>query len=135
MAICADLIDAAPWRALRGELLHLLMVAFNKDVDLFDSLTWVRAYENYVNVASVNHGRYGGSFLWTPRRTHGRELARLRGGDLVLTADVRLPVKELLWAQRKGVAKAIVQSAWKWQGKKSPDTKFKAPPPGFRRRN
>ena len=30
MAICADLIDAAPWRALRGELLHLLMVAFNK---------------------------------------------------------------------------------------------------------
>ena len=135
VAICADLIDAAPWRALRGELLHLLMVAFNKDVDLFDSLTWVRAYENYVNVASVNHGRYGGSFLWTPRRTHGRELARLRGGDLVLTADVRLPVKELLWAQRKGVAKAIVQSAWKWQGKKSPDTKFKAPPPGFRRRN
>ena len=134
VAICADLIDAAPWRALRGELLHLLMVAFNKDVDLFDSLTWVRAYENYVNVASVNHGRYGGSFLWTPRRTHGRELARLRGGDLVLTADVRLPVKELLWAQRKGVARAIVQSAWKWQGKKSPDTKFKAPPPGFRRR-
>ena len=135
VAICADLIDAAPWRALRGELLHLLMVAFNKDVDLFDSLTWVRAYENYVNVASVNHGLYGGSFLWTPRRTHGRELARLRGGELVLTADVRLPVKELLWAQRKGVAKAIVQSAWKWQGKKSADTSFKSPPPGFRRRS
>ena len=107
VAICADLIDAAPWRALRGELLHLLMVAFNKDVDLFDSLTWVRAYENYVNVASVNHGRYGGSFLWTPRRTHGRELARLRGGELVLTADVRLPVKELLSAQKTGVAKAM----------------------------
>ena len=132
VAICADLIDAAPWRALRGELLHLLTVAFNKDVDLFDSLTWVRAYENYVNVVSVNHGRYGGSFLWTPRRTHGRELARLRGGELVLTADVSLPVKELLCAQRKGVAEAIEQSAWKWQDKKTPDTKFKAPPPGFR---
>ena len=134
VAICADLIDAAPWRALRGELLHLLMVAFNKDVDLFDSLTWVRAYENYANVVSVNHGRFGGSFLWTPRRTHGRELARLRGGGLVLTADVRLPVKELLWAQRTGVAKAIVQSAKEWQGKKSAATKFKAPPPRFRRR-
>ena len=134
VAICADLIDAAPWRALRGELLHLLMVAFNKDVELFDSLTWVRAYENYVNVASVNHGRYGGSFLWTPRRTHGRELARLRGRGLVLTADVRLPVKELLLAQKKGVAKAIVRSARHWQGKKSPDPQFKAPPPGFRRR-
>ncbi len=111
VAICADLIDAAPWRALRGELLHLLMVAFNKDVELFDSLTWVRAYENYVNVASVNHGRYGGSFLWTPRRTHGRELARLRGRGLVLTADVRLPVSELLEAQREGVARAVAQAA------------------------
>ena len=134
VAICADLIDAAPWRALRGELLHLLMVAFNKDVDLFDSLTWVRAYENYVNVASVNHGRYGGSFLWTPRRTHGRELARLRGGGLVLTADVRLPVKELLSAQITGVAEAIDQSAREWQSKKSAVTNFKAPPPGFRRK-
>ncbi len=133
VAICADLIDAAPWRALRGELLHLLMVAFNKDVDLFDSLTWVRAYENYVNLASVNHGRYGGSFLWTPRRTHARELASLRGGELMLTADVRLPVKELLRAQKTGVKEAIDQSAWEWQGKKSPDTEFKAPPPGFRR--
>ena len=133
VAICADLIDSAPWRALRGELLHLFMVAFNKDVDLFDSLTWVRAYENYVNVASVNHGRYGGSFLWTPRRTHGRELARLRGGELVLTADVRLPVKELLSVQRKGVLKAINQSASAWRGTKSTATNFKAPPPGFRR--
>ena len=134
VAICADLIDAAPWRALRGELLHLLMVAFNKDVDLFDSLTWVRAYENYVNVASVNHGRYGGSFLWTPRGIHGRELARLRGGELVLTADVRLPVKELLLEQMTGVAKAIDRSARGWQSTRSAATKFKAPPPGFRRK-
>ena len=135
VAICADLIDAAPWRALRGELLHLFMVAFNKDVDLFDSLTWVRAYENYVNVASVNHGQFGGSFLWTPRRTHGRELARLRGGELVLTADVQLPVKKLLSAQKTGVAAAIAQSANEWQDQNSAPTEFKAPPPGFRRKD
>ena len=90
VAICSDLIDTAPWRSLRGELLHLFLVGFNKDVDLYDSLTWVRAYENYVNVVAVNHGRYGGSFLWTPRRKHGRELARLRGGGLFLVADVEL---------------------------------------------
>ena len=133
VAICADLIDAAPWRALRGELLHLLMVAFNKDVELFESLTWVRAYENYVNVASVNHGRYGGSFLWTPRRTHGRELAGLRGRGLVLTADVRLPVRELLEVQREGVDRAIDQAAGYWRGESLAATPFKAPPPGFRR--
>ena len=134
VAICADLIDTAPWRALRGELLHLLMVAFNKDVDLFDSLTWVRAYENYVNVVSVNHGCYGGSFLWTPRRTFGRELARLRGGNLVLTADVKLPVKQLFDEQNKGVKKAVKQATKKWKGKNPPDRKFKAPPPGFIRK-
>ncbi len=147
VAICADLIDAAPWRALRGELLHLLMVAFNKDVDLFDSLTWVRAYENYANVVSVNHGCYGGSFLWTPKRTHGRELARLRGGNLVLTADVRLPVRELFDEQKKGVRKAVEQAEKEWEEKtdkqaknncerKHPvDRKFKAPPPGFIRKD
>ena len=134
IAICADLVDAAPWRALRGELLHLLMVAFNKDVNLFESLTWVRAYENYVNVVSVNHGHYGGSFIWTPRTRHGRELANLRGGDLVVTADVRLPVKDLLRAQRKGVKAAIKESARDWLRKESPVRKFKAPPPGFKGR-
>ena len=94
-----------------------------------------RGYENYVNVASVNHGRYGGSFLWTPRGTHGRELARLRGGELVLTADVRLPVKELLLEQRTGVAKAIDRSATEWQNPKPAATNFKAPPPGFLRKS
>lgn len=133
VAICADLIDAAPWRALRGDLLHLLIVAYNRDVDLFDSLTWVRAYENYVNVASVNHGKYGGSFLWTPKGRPGRELARLRSGELLLTADVRLPIKELLSAQKTGVKKATDDSSRKWRDKTSLPSEFKSPPPGFRR--
>ncbi|MDE0348815.1 MAG: hypothetical protein OXM56_03815 [Gammaproteobacteria bacterium] len=131
IAICADLIDAAPWRALRGELLHLLMVAFNKDVDLFDSLTWVRAYENYVNVTSVNHGMYGGSFIWTPRSRHERELASLRGSRLSLLADVPLPVKELLWAQRNGPKKAVARATRDWLGRPTLPPKFKAVPPGF----
>ena len=135
VAICADLIDSAPWRSFRGELLHLFMVAFNRNVDLFDSLTWVRAYETYVNVASVNHGKYGGSFVWTPRRSFGREVASLRGGELVVTADVELEVKDLLRSQRKGVKEAVRGSADDWRGKaKKPSTaRFMAPPPGFER--
>ena len=131
IAICADLIDAEPWRLLRGELLHLLMVAHNRDVDLYDALTWVRAYENYVNVASVNHGQFGGSFVWTPRHAHGRELAKLRGGGLFLKADVRLPVKALRLAQREGVRDAVIAAAAKWQASTESDPGFKAPPPGF----
>ena len=39
VAICADLLDTEPWRSFRGELLHLFMVAFNRDVDLYEALT------------------------------------------------------------------------------------------------
>ena len=134
ISICADLIDTAPWRSLRGELLHLFMVAFNRDVDLYDSLTWVRAYETYVNLVAVNHGHYGGSFLWTPRRSHGHELARLRGRDLFVIADVTIPVKDLLEAQRHGVRDAVSTAACDWAGTQHPPSEFKSPPPGFRRR-
>ncbi len=133
VAVCADLLDAAPWRSLRGELLHLFMVAFNKDVDLYEALTWVRAYETYVNLVAVNHGRYGGSFLWTPRRSHGRELAQLRGKELFVLADVEIPVKELAEAQVKGVVDAVCVAESEWMGHQTRPTDFKAPPPGYQR--
>ena len=134
IAICADLIDPVPWRSLRGELLHLFMVAFNKDIDLFDSMTWVRAYENYVNVACVNHGSMGGSVLWTPKRSHGREIARLHGQTLYLTVDTKLPIGKLLEQQLHGVENAIGSAAKQWDNKQEPQAEFKSPPPGFVRR-
>ncbi len=135
VAVCADLLDAIPWRSLRGELLHLFMVAFNKDVDLYEALTWVRAYETYVNLVAVNHGRYGGSFLWTPRRSHRRELAQLRGKELFLLADVEIPVKELAAAQEEGVADAVCVAECHWMGHEPKATDFKAPPPGYQRKS
>ena len=134
ISICSDLIDTAPWRSLRGELLHLFMVAFNKDIDLYDSLTWVRAYETYVNLVAVNHGHHGGSFLWTPRRSHANELARLRGKDLFIIADVTIPVRDLLAAQRDGVRDAVSTAACEWAGTGHQRSRFKSPPPGFERR-
>ena len=111
------------------------MVAFNKDVDLYDSLTWVRAYETYVNLVTVNHGHHGGSFLWTPRRSFmPSELARLRGQRLFLIADVTIPVKDLLHAQLHGVREAVSTAACDWAGTQHGRSKFKSPPPGFQRR-
>ena len=134
VAICADLLDAVPWRTLRGELLHLFMVAFNKDVDLYESLTWVRAYETYVNLVAVNHGRYGGSTLWTPRRRYERELGQLRGKELFILADVEIPVRSLAESQMEGVSRAVCAAQCHWLGQDTKDTDFKAPPPGYRRR-
>ena len=134
IAICSDLLDTAPWRSLRGELLHAFTVAFNRDVNLYEALTWVRAYENFVNVVMVNHGSFGGSFLWTPRRQHEREIARLRGSDLLLIVDVDVPVKDLLEAQQNGVTRAVGQAVCSWCECQHSSTEFKAPPPGYERR-
>lgn len=135
VAVCSDLIDAAPWRTLRGELLHLFVVAYNRDVDLYDALTWARAYENYTNLVAVNSGEYGGSIAWTPRRKqYGRELARFRGRGISVVADIRLPVRALLAEQSHGVRNAVRQAAATWEGDKGTDAEFKAPPPGFQRR-
>ncbi len=135
VAICADLLDAAPWHSLRGEIMHLFMVAFNRDVGLFDALTWVRAYENFANVVTVNDGRYGGSVLWTPKRHHRRELGRMRGSDLSVIADVRVPVRSLFQHQKVGVDEAKRFSMEEWLGvSREQDDQFKAPPPGFKRR-
>lgn len=134
VAVCADLLDPEPWRSLRGEVLHLFMVAFNRDVDLYEALTWTRTYETYANVIAVNHGAYGGSFLWTPRRRHGRTLARLRGAELFLIGDVELPVSELLDQQREGVRGAVQRAACGATTDYAGAGKYKAPPPGYRRR-
>lgn len=134
VAICSDLIGAAPWNALQGEMLHLFVVAYNKDVELYESLTWARAYENYVNLVVVNNGLYGGSTAWTPKRKHAREIARIRGNDLMVVADVEIPVKELLGRQMRGVEKAVEQAKGAWCGRTKRAEEFKAPPPGYERR-
>lgn len=135
VAVCSDLIDASPWRTLRGEVLHLFVVAYNRDVDLYDALTWARAYENYANLVAVNSGKYGGSIAWTPKRKqYDRELARFRGSDISVVADVRLPVRALLTEQLRGVGEAVRRAATTWEGRKRTDAEFKSPPPGFKRR-
>lgn len=102
---------------------------------MYDSLTWVRAYESYVNVLAVNHGRYGGSFVWTPKHSHGRELARLRGPDLFLLADVEVPVQSLLTEQNQGAERAIDAARQAWKNRGDKEVTFKAPPPAYRRRH
>jgi len=132
VAICSDLIDPAPWNNLRGQIQHLITCAYNQDVDLYEAMTWVRAYENFTNVVLVNHGEHGGSFVWTPKHNGHKEVVKLRGSELNLIADVELPVSGLMEAQQSGVEEAILNAQNEWLGVK-PGRKgeFKAPPPGY----
>ena len=131
VAICSDLLDPVPWASLRGQILHLFMPSYNKDVALFDSLTWVRAYENYVNVVATNHGEYGGSFAWSPKSGDSKELARIRGSGLLVLVDVELPVAALHERQQNGAQDAVIAGLEVWRGQPAQRTSFKAPPPGF----
>jgi predicted amidohydrolase len=132
VAICSDIIDPVPWASLKGQILHLFLCSYNPDVNLFESMTWVRADENCVNLVATNCGHYGGSFAWSPRSAENRELARVRGNHVFVLADVSLPVKELLNWQKTGVSKSVAKELEKtWRDNEYPDAKFKAPPPQF----
>jgi hypothetical protein len=152
VAICSDLIDAALWSSLRGQVLHLLSCAYNKDVNLFDALTWVRAYELCANVVATNCGEYGGSFAWSPQSGEEKETARIRGNKILVTADVTFPVKSLAIWQQNGIERSVVQNLAVWtpeaelpprpprpaprqgpdaDGEEPDPRRYKAPPPGF----
>ncbi|MCY0992147.1 hypothetical protein OV203_33730 [Nannocystis sp. ILAH1] len=135
VAICSDIIDPSPWQSLQGQVLHLFLVSYNTDIQLYDSLTWLRAYEVYANVVATNHGAAGGSFAWTPAHGDHKELARLRGGGLFLVAEVIVPIKELAEQQRQGVGLTVKDGMNEWDSKHAKGKrKWKAPPPGYRGR-
>jgi hypothetical protein len=133
VAICSDLVDSAPWIAVRGYLLHIFMCSYNQDVALFDSLTWVRAYESFANLVATNCGEYGGSYAWSPKKSESKEIARIRGAHCCVIADVRLPVRELFDWQKDGVGVVIMRHVSEWSGNdvNSGKLSFKSPPPSF----
>jgi hypothetical protein len=131
VGICSDLLDPTPWISFRGQILHLFLCAYNKDVDLYESLTWVRAYENYVNVVAVNHGSHGGSFVWTPSKGLNKEIATLRGGGLFLIADIDLFVKRLLQQQRDGSDESVKKAIKEWSSERTSAVEFKSLPPQY----
>lgn len=42
IAICSDLLDTFIWDWLRDRIQHLFVLSWNKDIDLFDQLSWTR---------------------------------------------------------------------------------------------
>jgi hypothetical protein len=135
VGICSDLLDPTPWALLRGHIAHMFFSAFNEDVDLFGVVTRTRAYEDYCNVVLVNHGSEGGSFAWSPRSGHSKEIARFQGADIDVVADIEVPVKRLLDAQEHALERAIVRHEEGWKKKSNPPKeKFKTPPPGYHKR-
>ena len=141
-AICSEILEPDVWGWLQGRIHHLLVVAWNQDVDLFDQFTWTRGYELYANVATVNHGRHGGTVAWTPKHGEKKEVVRVHGVDQGLSVLVNLPVDDLDKAQREQMARSVEAHQDDWMkkagkcvksGVKNPSD-FKAPPPDYRQK-
>lgn len=115
VAICSDILDPEPWATMRGQVLHIFLLSYNKDVELYLATTWARAYENYSNLVAVNHGQYGGSLAWTPRAAHAKKVAILEGADLRVVVDVTVPVKEIFERRTNGGGAAVKAEIAEWE--------------------
>lgn len=137
ITICSDVLTTGKWRRLAGRIQHLFIPAWNKDIDLFDQVTWTRGYELYANAICANHGVYGGSVVWSPKHGYEKEVFRVHGGNKGIAIVVTVPVRSLVEAKDNQYCDSVREETHKWLGladpkSKDPGTKggrFKTPAP------
>lgn len=118
VSICYDFMDIERALLYRGRVHHLIVLAYNRDIKLFESLAVSLSRTVYCNVIVCNTGHFGGSLVVTPFfQAHERIGYSVDGGKLFTAQCVRLPVR--------GLDEAM-------HGKTSGHSpKYKSTPPGF----
>jgi len=118
LAICSDFFDIERFVLYRGQIHHMLVIAYNIDTNSYYFLAEAISRLVYCNVIICNTGQYGDSLAFSPyRKDYQRIVYRHTGQDLFTTQVVYLPVSGLDNAQ---------------QGIDNIDM-FKAKPPGYKR--
>ena len=120
VSICYDFMDVERALLYRGRVHHLIVLAYNRDVKLFESLAVSLSRTVYCNVIVCNTGHFGGSLVVTPFfQAHERIGYAVEGGKLFAAQCVQLPVPGLDDAMHHGLSTPAGSS------------KFKNTPPGF----
>jgi predicted amidohydrolase len=124
VSICYDFMDVERALMYRGQIQHLLVLAYNRDLKMFRALADALSRTVFCNVVVCNTGYFGGSLVVSPyRKAISRTLYSHEGGGLFTTQVVPLPVRDLVWAQRGEDDKL---------NKPRNDRLFKDPPPGYK---
>lgn len=118
VSICYDFMDIERALLYRGRVHHLFVIAYNKDVKLFESLAVSLSRTVFCNVVICNTGLYGGSLVVSPYHDAFKRVGySVDGGEIFTTQCVQLPVRDL-------------DSAIHGQDSK-PEATYKHLPPGF----
>ncbi len=116
VSICWDFTDVERALMYRKRIQHLFVLAYNRDLKMFQSLANSLSRTVFCNVVICNTGYYGGSLIVSPfREAYRRTLYAHEGSPLFTTQVVQLPVRDMVEAQQDDMSAG----------------QFKNPPAGF----
>lgn len=96
VSICYDFMDIERALLYRGRVHHLFVIAYNRDVKLFESLAVSLSRTVFCNVVVCNTGYFGGSLVVTPYYEAFKRIGySVDGGQLFTAQCVPLRVRDL----------------------------------------
>lgn len=96
VSICYDFMDIERALLYRGRVHHLFVIAYNRDVKLFESLAVSLSRTVFCNVVVCNTGYFGGSLVVSPYYQAFKRVGYSVDGGKIFTAQcVQLPVRDL----------------------------------------
>lgn len=94
--ICVDYLNLPIQQMLQKKIQTLFIVAHNKDLNYYYSISESIHRILYCNVVVCNAANYGGSHAFTPyRESYKREVLKLHGNEMEIAATVTLPLKKI----------------------------------------
>lgn len=99
--ICIDYLNLPIQVLLQGKIQTLFVIAYNKDVEYYYSLSDSLHRILLCNIVVCNTGVFGGSHAYTPlRKKHLRNVFQTRGNDVNTAVTIELPIKQLKEEQK-----------------------------------
>jgi len=99
--ICSDIFDIERFSIYRGYIQNLLIIAYNKDTNLFTKFAETLARVLYCNVTICNTGMYSGSLVYVPyEESYKRFVYKVGGQNLFTTQTLSLPLKDIIDVQK-----------------------------------